>query len=77
MDRFAGCDLLLIEGYKWAPHPKLEVWDPGLGKSMLAPEERSIVALAADTPVTSVALPTFRRDDIAGIAAYICQYCQI
>lgn len=77
MGRFAGIDLLLIEGYKWAPHPKLEVWDPSLGKSMLAPGEASIVALASDEPVSAVALPQFHRDDVAGIAAYICQYCQI
>ena len=32
-----GVDLLLIEGFKWSPHPKLEVWDPTLGKPMLAP----------------------------------------
>ncbi|EME69837.1 molybdopterin-guanine dinucleotide biosynthesis protein [Paramagnetospirillum caucaseum] len=77
MGRFAGIDLLLIEGYKWASHPKLEVWNPSLGKSMLAPAESSIVALASDQPVATVALPQFHRDDIAGIAAYICQYCRI
>ncbi|KIL98361.1 Molybdopterin-guanine dinucleotide biosynthesis protein MobB [Paramagnetospirillum magnetotacticum MS-1] len=75
--RFAGCDLLLIEGYKWASHAKLEVWDPGLGKSMLAPEEATVVALAADDPVAFGALPRFNRDDVAGIADFICQYCQI
>jgi len=77
MDRFAGIDLLLIEGYKWAPHPKLEVWDPALGKSMLAPAETSIVALASDEAVDAVTLPQFHRDDIGGISAYICQYCGV
>jgi molybdopterin-guanine dinucleotide biosynthesis protein B len=77
MGRFAGIDLLLIEGYKWAPHPKLEVWDPLLGKSMLAPAEKSIVALASDLPVADVQLPRFHRDDIDGIARYIGQYCRI
>lgn len=77
MDRFAGIDLLLIEGYKWASHPKLEVWDPALGKSMLAPTETSIVALASDDAVDAVMLPQFHRDDITGIAAYICQYCGV
>jgi molybdopterin-guanine dinucleotide biosynthesis protein B len=77
MERFAGIDLLLIEGYKWASHPKLEVWNPSLGKSMLAPGEKSIVALASDEPVDAVSLPRFHRDDVDGIAAYICQYCQI
>lgn len=73
--RFQGNDLLLIEGYKWASHPKLEVWDPAQGKSMLAPAEASIVAMAADSPIQAVDLPQFGRDDVDGIAAFICQYC--
>lgn len=75
LGRFADADLLLIEGYKWAPHPKLEVWDPSQGKSMLAPVENSIVALASDDVVENVGLPRFHRDDVDGIAAFICQYC--
>jgi molybdopterin-guanine dinucleotide biosynthesis adapter protein len=75
MTRFVGNDLLLIEGYKWAPHPKLEVWNPAQGKSMLAPAEKSIVAMAADQPIPGLALPRFERDDIAGIAVFICRYC--
>jgi molybdopterin-guanine dinucleotide biosynthesis protein B len=77
MGRFAGIDLLLIEGYKWAPHPKLEVWDPLQGKSMLASSEKSIVALVSDNPVADVPLPRFHRDDIEGIAAFIRKYCRI
>ncbi|MBI3446914.1 MAG: molybdopterin-guanine dinucleotide biosynthesis protein B [Magnetospirillum sp.] len=75
--RFMGNDLLLIEGYKWARHPKLEVWDPAQGKSMLAPDEASIVALAADSPVEAANLPRFHRNDVDGIAAFIFQYCEL
>ncbi|TAN63695.1 MAG: molybdopterin-guanine dinucleotide biosynthesis protein B [Magnetospirillum sp.] len=76
----AGCrgvDLLLIEGFKWSPHPKLEVWDPALGKSMLAPTEPSVVALATDRPVADIALPRFGRDDADAIAAFIAAYCDL
>lgn len=75
ISRFVGNDLLLIEGYKWAAHPKIEVWDPAQGKTMLAPGEASIVALVADIPVEAVTLPQFQRDDVSGVAAFICQYC--
>jgi molybdopterin-guanine dinucleotide biosynthesis protein B len=75
--RFDGIDLLLVEGFKWAPHPKLEVWDPTLGKSMLAPAEKSIVAVASERPVPEVELPRFHRDDINGITAFVCQFCDI
>ena len=72
-----GVDLLLIEGFKWSPHPKLEIWDPALGKPMLAPGEPSVVALAADLPVPASPLPRFSRDDADGIADFIAGYCHL
>ncbi len=75
--RIDGIDLLLIEGFKWAPHPKLEVWDPDLGKSMLAPDDPSVVAMASDAPVPQVALPLFKRDDINEISRFIARYCDL
>lgn len=77
LGQFRDVDLLLIEGYKWAPHPKLEVWDPAQGKSMLAPAEKSIVAVASDLPVDELDIPRFHRDDIAGITGFIRQFCDI
>ena len=72
-----NADLVLIEGFKWSPHPKLEVWDPELGKSMLAPTEPTVVAIAADLPVADIALPRYCRDDADGIATFIAAYCQL
>ncbi|MBC7954234.1 MAG: molybdopterin-guanine dinucleotide biosynthesis protein B [Rhodospirillaceae bacterium] len=66
-----GVDLLLVEGFKFAPHPKLEVWDPALGKPMLAPEQPSVVALATDGSVENHGRPVFRRDDVDSIADFI------
>ncbi|RAU21359.1 molybdopterin-guanine dinucleotide biosynthesis protein B [Paramagnetospirillum kuznetsovii] len=73
--RFKGIDLLLIEGFKWAPHPKLEVWDAGLGKPLLAATEASIVAVVSDLPVAEVPLPRFLRDDVEGVAQFIIRKC--
>lgn len=72
--RFQGVDLLLIEGFKWAGHAKLEVFDPGLGKSLLAGGEANVVALASDGAVADVALPRFQRSDVAGIAGFIVEW---
>jgi molybdopterin-guanine dinucleotide biosynthesis protein B len=69
--RFQGVDLLLIEGFKWAGHAKLEVFDPALGKSLLAGSGANVVALASDGEVPGVVLPRFRRSDVAAIADYI------
>ena len=76
IQRCGNVDLLLIEGFKWSPHPKLEVWDPNLGKSMLAPAEPSVVAIAADDHLDGLSVPRFHRNDCEGIAAFVAEYCQ-
>lgn len=69
--RVADADLLLVEGFKFAGHQKLEVWDPGLGYPPLADNQPSIVAIAADTPPENKELPRYHRDDVEGIADLI------
>jgi len=74
----APCDLVLIEGYKNSPHPKLEVYRAENGKPMLinaTPE--NIVAVASDVPIElpkDVSLPCFELGDRAGIANFILKY---
>lgn len=48
LQQFAPCDWLLIEGFKQAFHPRLEVHRPALGKPYLYPEDTGICALASD-----------------------------
>ena len=67
--RLAPADLVLIEGYKRAPHAKIEVRG-GTGEAM-APADPNIVAIAADDRPDDVRLPWFRRDDVAAIADFI------
>lgn len=69
--RVGGVDLLLVEGFKFGDHPKLEVWDPDLGKPMLAPDQPSVLAIASDAEVPGLDRPLFRRDDVDGIARFI------
>jgi molybdopterin-guanine dinucleotide biosynthesis protein B len=67
--RLAPADIVLIEGYKREPHPKIEV-RAGDAPS-LAAGDSAIAAFAADTKPADSDLPWFRRDDIAGIADFI------
>jgi molybdopterin-guanine dinucleotide biosynthesis protein B len=48
--RLAPADLTLVEGYKWEPIAKLEVYRPSLAKPALYPDDRNIVAVASDAP---------------------------
>lgn len=67
---FAPCDLVLIEGYKSAAHPKVEAYRQVVGRSLLAPANPTIRAIASDCAIETD-LPRFDLDDTAGIASFI------
>jgi molybdopterin-guanine dinucleotide biosynthesis adapter protein len=73
IERVSPCDLLLVEGHKHHPLPKLEVWRQGNGKSMLYPDDPHIVAIASDAPVET-SLPRFDLDDHQSIEEFIVSY---
>jgi len=70
IERMSPCDLLLVEGYKRYPMPKLEIYRGANGKPLLHPEDPNIVAVAADVPLET-GLPWFRLDDYDRIAEFI------
>ncbi len=66
--RLSPVDLVIVEGYKAAAIPKLEVHRAAVGKPLLYPEDACIVALATDVPLPGVELPVVSLDDIDKIA---------
>jgi molybdopterin-guanine dinucleotide biosynthesis protein B len=71
--RMSPVDLLLVEGWKWHPHPKLEVHRPSLGKSLLYPEDPHIVAIASDEPIAAP-IPLLPLTDASTIADFILDH---
>jgi molybdopterin-guanine dinucleotide biosynthesis protein B len=49
LNRMDPVDLVLVEGFKSHPYPKLEVHRPALGKSSLWDREPQVVAVASDS----------------------------
>jgi molybdopterin-guanine dinucleotide biosynthesis adapter protein len=71
--RLSACDLVLIEGYKRAPIPKLEIWRAVVEKPALFPTDAHIIAVATNDTlreVMSAECKRFSLDDIDGIAAF-------
>ena len=68
--RMAPVDLVLVEGYKRAPHPKVEAWRAVNGKPPIAAQNDTIRAIAGDERPTS-GLPFLPLDDTAAIADFI------
>lgn len=75
--RLSPADLTLVEGYKWAALPKLEVHRPALGKPPLFSDDASIVAVVSDA-----ARPGDAREELAwldlnapaGVVDWLCAW---
>jgi molybdopterin-guanine dinucleotide biosynthesis protein B len=73
---FSPCDLLLVEGFKFAPIPKLEIWRAETGEALLHPNDPHIVAIATDSKVAT-ALPVFDLNDDGAIASFIVRHLEL
>lgn len=73
---FSACDLLLVEGFKHAPIPKLEVWRAVTGEPLLHPNDPHIVAVASDRHVETK-LPLLKLDDDQSIAQFILAHLRL
>jgi molybdopterin-guanine dinucleotide biosynthesis protein B len=67
------CDLLLVEGFKREPIPKLEVFRAEVGEPLLHAHDLHIVAIATDKPLDTP-LPRYDLNDVQGIASFIIQH---
>ena len=70
------CDLLIVEGFKHAPIPKLEVWRAVTGEGMLHPNDPHIVAVASDAKVET-RLPLLDLNDAEAVAQFIVNHQQL
>lgn len=72
VSRLQPCDLIVVEGYKAAPIPKIETRRHAAARSTpLADADPGVLAIAADYPIEGSRLPVFSLDDIAGIADFL------
>ncbi|MBM3271504.1 MAG: molybdopterin-guanine dinucleotide biosynthesis protein B [Candidatus Sericytochromatia bacterium] len=69
-DYMADLDLVLVEGFKQFPLPKIEVVRAGIGTGPICPIE-SLEALVTDLAVPDCQLPTFALYDAPGVAELV------
>ena len=71
--RLAPCDLVLVEGFKHAPLPKLEIHRAANAKPWLFAEDAYIVAIASDTSIPTN-LPIFDLNAVEAIGQFILNH---
>jgi molybdopterin-guanine dinucleotide biosynthesis adapter protein len=71
--KIAPVDLVLVEGYKRDPFPKLEVHRAANGKPLIHPDDPHVIAIAADVVLPQAKVPVVDLDDIEAIADLLMQ----
>ena len=72
ISRLPPVDLILVEGYKHNPYPKIEIHRAALGRPLIAPPEE-LLAIVTDEPVDSPA-PQLDLTDLTGCADLLMRH---
>lgn len=71
--RLSPCDLVLVEGFRHAALPKIEVWRSANDRSWLHPDDPHIIAVVSDTEPPGN-LPYLNLNDVPAVAAFITEW---
>jgi molybdopterin-guanine dinucleotide biosynthesis protein MobB len=69
-----GIDLVLVEGFKHVPFPRIELHRPSLDYPLLHPDDPSIIAVASDTPLDTGGLAWLDLNDVGAIAEFVATW---
>jgi molybdopterin-guanine dinucleotide biosynthesis protein B len=72
--KLSPVDLVVIEGFKHGPHPKLEVYRESVGKPLLHPDDPRIVAIASDGALGEARVPVVSLDDHEAICDLLLRH---
>lgn len=75
--RMSPVDLVIVEGFKSFPHPKIEAHRHERGTPLIARGDPSVQAVASDGPLEGLEVPVFDLDDVAGIAGFILERTEL
>ncbi|WP_422075143.1 molybdopterin-guanine dinucleotide biosynthesis protein B [Tranquillimonas rosea] len=71
LGKLSPVDLVLVEGFKRDRHPKIEAFRASAGHEVMAPDDATIRAVAADVTIATGGCPLLPLDDTTAIADFI------
>ncbi len=77
LGQLSPCDLVLIEGYKRAGIPKLEIHRTAINKPLLFPDDPRIVGMATDAPeaFADLPVPVLDLSNAGAISEFVIAHC--
>ena len=77
VNQMSQVDLLLVEGFKRYPHPKIEVHHQALGKALLQPDDPTIVAVASASKLDGLGVPWLDVNNVGLVADFVFDQCDL
>jgi molybdopterin-guanine dinucleotide biosynthesis protein B len=74
--QLSPCDVVLVEGFKRSPLPKIEIYRPEIGKPALYPDDPHVIAVASDVRLDT-ALPQLDLNDPAAITDFLLAHLSL
>jgi molybdopterin-guanine dinucleotide biosynthesis protein B len=64
-------DIVMVEGFRHLPFPKIELHRPVLGQKLIFPEDGSVIAVASDERLQTGGLPLLNINEPEEVAGFI------
>jgi len=78
LTHMSRCDVVLVEGFRSAEIPKMEVHRPSTGHDLIYPVFPNVVAVASDETIDVPAhLPLLDLNDVQAIADFVKRFLQL
>lgn len=74
LGKLSPVDLVIVEGFKREPHPKLEVYRAVVGKPCLYLDDPDIIAIASDQPLLQAPIRSVLLDDVQTIVDLVLEH---
>lgn len=74
VQRIEGADIILVEGYRQASIPRLEVYRPSRGIDPVYTSTENVVAIVSDVDLPSISLPCLDLNQPTVVAEFILDY---
>jgi molybdopterin-guanine dinucleotide biosynthesis protein B len=77
LPELSPCDWVMVEGFKQATLPKLEVWRAALGKPVRYPEDPWVLAVCTDDAARlpePTTLPVLDLNDVDAVLAFVLKH---
>ena len=77
LERMSPVDLLIVEGFKRYPHPKIEVHRKATGKPLLQLDDPTIIAVASPDQLGGLTVPHLDINNVNLVADFILDQCDL